>query len=958
MKSNNYKDIYKIGNKLGDGGFAQVFEAIHIETNEKRALKIIDKKKIKENIKKAKFVGEPTEEDMKPYIDGFYNEIKNMQMMEGEDKENINTVKYYEFFDTKDEFIIVMECCDDNLMNIFVQKKFSFDSEKIYEIFSQLNYSFRMMVARKLVHRDLKLENILVKYENKDKNKEQYTVKLTDYGVSKVLLSLTKIFITQVGTMSFMAPEILQKNPSYNQEIDLWSLGIIIYILFFKEYPFKGENEQDLLNSINATKLKTTKDANLDDLINKLLIIDKTKRLDWQKYFNHPFFVKRDFRKYYEIDVKNDKLGEGGFGAVYRITHKKTRQKRAIKVIDKGKIRSNYKAEHFSEPSEEDLKPYFEGLSREIENMVIIEGDNKENKNTVKFYEYFETDDEFCIVMELCDTSLSDLLAKRNNPYNCQEIFNILSQLNEAFKVMVSKKIVHRDLKLDNILVKFDKTDNKKYTLKLTDYGASKRLLTMTKRFATTVGTCNYMAPEILNEKSYKEKCDLWSLGIIIFNLFFKRFPYVGSNAAAVKNNIDSLRRNAITTTGNKILDDLINRLLIYDQNERISWNEYFEHNFFKQGINEINQVNGGGQIILKLKVRKIDIKEGDPKKIYFLENDYYLSNNKEIKFEEENDEIKNLDNTNTELYINQKANEFQKYFTPKEEGIYEIKLIFKNKMKDCSYMFRNCQNITYIDLSSFDSSNVTSMKYMFGRCMYLNEIVLKNLNTENVKDMSYMFNKNKQLKKIDFPSSFNTKNVIYMNAMFHCCDNLSEINFNSSFTTQKVVNMKMMFGKCDGLKKVNLENFNTENVEDMSFMFDKCHNLETISLSDNFKTKKVVSMGHMFSECYKIKDINLSSFTSEKINFISYMFSDCKEIRKIDLSKFFNNDEVDMTFMFKGCNNLENLDLSSLNISNDEKTKNMFDDLTNIQKIKVSKDSIEKCKILFKDIEDKFSSS
>ena len=62
------------------------------------------------------------------------------------------------------------------------------------------------------------------------------------------------------------------------------------------------------------------------------------------------------------------------------------------------------------------------------------------------------------------------------------------------------------------------------------------------------------------------------------------------------------------------------------------------------------------------------------------------------------------------------------------------------------------------------------------------------------------------------------------------------------------------------------------------------------------------------------------------------------------------------MTFMFKGCNTLENLDLTSFKISNEEKTNNMFDGLTNIQKIKVSEDSIEKCKILFKDIGDKFS--
>ena len=170
------------------------------------------------------------------------------------------------------------------------------------------------------------------------------------------------------------------------------------------------------------------------------------------------------------------------------------------------------------------------------------------------------------------------------------------------------------------------------------------------------------------------------------------------------------------------------------------------------------------------------------------------------------------MNKENTQLYINnKKQTEFQKYFVPNAEGPYEIKIIFKNKMKDCSYMFRNCQNIKNIDLSFFDSSNVTSMKYMFGKCINLEKINLKNLNTENVKDMSYMFNKCKNLKIIDFPSSFSTKNVINMNGMFHNCDNLSKINFNSSFNTQKVTSMKMMFGKCYSLKKLNLKYFNIE---------------------------------------------------------------------------------------------------------------------------------------------------
>ena len=936
MKSKNYKDIYTIGKDIGEGGFAKVYEATHKEKNEKKALKIIDKNKIREQLKKS-FFREPTDIDMKPYNEGFYNEIKNMQIMEGDDKENINTVKFYEYFDTKDEFIIVMELCQENLLNYLAKKQLNLNPEEIYEILSQLNYSFRMMQARKLVHRDLKLENILVKYEKDDK--KSFTFKLTDYGVSRILLSLTKVLNTQVGTLEFKAPELLEENPEYNQEIDLWSLGVIIYVLTFRARPFEGQSEKILLNSIMTSKLKVASDEYLNDLINKLLVQDKTKRLDWKNYFNHPFFVKRNFRTYYDI---NDKLGEGGFGIVYSISHKKTKQKRAIKIIDKEKLSSYYRSCHFSEPTEEDLKPYFDGLSREIENMVIIEGDNKENKNTVKFYEYFNIDDEFCIVMELCDTNLGNILIERNKPCNVQEIYDILNQLNQAFKVMSSKRIVHRDLKLDNILVKFDKTDKKKYTLKLTDYGASKQLLSMTSQLSTKIGTCNYMAPEVINGDLYDEKCDLWSLGIIIFNIFFKRFPYVGNNGGAVKNNIDSLGSDAIAKTGNNILDDLIDKLLTVNPKNRISWKEYFEHPFFKKGIREIIGVSKNNQITINLLVKSTDKKDNKFKKIYFLENDFYLTNNVEMKFDEENEEIKKLDKTNTKLYINNKEQEFKKYFIPKEEGQYEIKITFKNKMKDCSFMFRNCQNIIKIDLSSFDSSNVTSMKYMFGRCIHLENINLKNLNPENVKDMSYMFNKCKNLKKIDFPSSFTTNNVVNMSAMFHNCDNLSEINFNSSFNTQKVTNMKMMFGKCGALKKLNLKNFNTENVEDMCYMFDKCYNLEDISIDlPLFKTSKVTSMGHMFFECYKLKAINLSSFTGERIKLVSYMFNDCAEIRNIDLSKFSIDEGVETSFIFKGCNNLENLDLSSFKFRNEEKTKNMLYGLSNIKKIKVSKSFI-----------------
>ena len=220
------------------------------------------------------------------------NELKNMKICS---LENNNSVKYYEHFHYKDKFIIVMELCDKSLQKILDERKEGFTCEQIFNIMSQLNNTFKIMYKNKIIHRDIKLDNILVKYKD-NKNKDSninFIVKLTDYGISKQFKNT--INTSYMGTYETMAPEILEGEENYDNKCDLWSIGIIIYQLFFKEYPYKGTPVAiyNKIKNLGKKVLKKTKNEKLDNLIESLLIREPEKRIDYEEFFNHPFFKEK-----------------------------------------------------------------------------------------------------------------------------------------------------------------------------------------------------------------------------------------------------------------------------------------------------------------------------------------------------------------------------------------------------------------------------------------------------------------------------------------------------------------------------------------------------------------------------------------------------------------------------------------------------------------------------------------
>jgi len=279
-------------------------------------------------------------------------------------------------------------------------------------------------------------------------------------------------------------------------------------------------------------------------------------------------------------DYKLGKLiGSGTFGEVYQGRDIKTGMRVAVKRIRK-KI--------LYEKGEYLLKAY----KREIDCMTKCACEN-----SIKFIKEFATQNNYNIIMELCDTDLLCYLYERSNPFSIEEIKDTFLQLNNAFRKMSYHKILHRDLKLGNILITFTDETKKKFIPKLSDYGFSKELNYANYANCTHLGTPATMAPEIMLDLPYNEKSDLWSVGVMMYQLYFKEVPYEGNTEAEI---LSKIKLNIpLKQPEDMNFRDLLNRLLTVDSDKRLSWEEYFDHPFFtgndldicckKNGFNSYN---------------------------------------------------------------------------------------------------------------------------------------------------------------------------------------------------------------------------------------------------------------------------------------------------------------------------------------------------------------------------------
>jgi len=262
--------------------------------------------------------------------------------------------------------------------------------------------------------------------------------------------------------------------------------------------------------------------------------------------------------KVFEKYNKLSKIGSGAFGVVYKAQNKINKELVAIKEIPIIQNDTNIK----------------EDIERELKFMEIF----NYSQNSVKLYEKFEENGIIYAIIELCDGDIPYFLKKTKNGFSITEIKIIMNQFNKILYEIRKKNMVHNDVKLDNLLVKF-KT-GKEFEIKLMDYGLSKLISSDKDLTNNQWGLKPYTegGPEALY---FIEKIDLFNIGGDIYIMLFNEKP---KTLEEIMNKIDNNIKD-------EDLKDLLKKLFIIEPKKRIDWDDYFNHKFFKIEKEEFNNV-------------------------------------------------------------------------------------------------------------------------------------------------------------------------------------------------------------------------------------------------------------------------------------------------------------------------------------------------------------------------------
>ncbi|ORX77741.1 Pkinase-domain-containing protein [Anaeromyces robustus] len=257
------KDFYDIGKTLGVGSFAIVKECVNKKTGESFAVKIIDKKHI---------------EGQEKMIKSEVNVIKQLS--------HPNIICLKEFYESERDIYLVTDLARGGELFDHIIDKGSFTEKDAAHLVKQILEAVNYMHKKNIVHRDLKPENLLFK----DKSEES-PLMVTDFGLSK-FTEASSLLNTSCGTPGYVAPEIIARK-GHGVAVDLWSIGVITYVLLCGFQPFYGDDQAQLFKAILEADYVFEKEywseisEDAKDFIRKLLVVNPAERMNCEQALQH-----------------------------------------------------------------------------------------------------------------------------------------------------------------------------------------------------------------------------------------------------------------------------------------------------------------------------------------------------------------------------------------------------------------------------------------------------------------------------------------------------------------------------------------------------------------------------------------------------------------------------------------------------------------------------------------------
>ena len=261
-------------NSLGKGAFGECFLIRSLDDEEEYAAKIVDKSKLdKERAKKS-----------------IIDEIKRQQQMKYP-----KIVKVKDFFENKEKVFIILEFCKNQTLSDLLKRRHYLTEIEVRCYIFQLIQGLKYIHNQKIIHRDLKPNNILLD--------EKLELKIGDFGLIAVLNKVTDRKKTICGTRNFMAPEVYQPGEKgYSFEVDIWSMGVIMYNLLTGDLPFKDDDpkelEKKILNGEFSFPATPVLSNSAKDLIKQILVTNPKKRPGLNQILFHDFFHIGTFPRY------------------------------------------------------------------------------------------------------------------------------------------------------------------------------------------------------------------------------------------------------------------------------------------------------------------------------------------------------------------------------------------------------------------------------------------------------------------------------------------------------------------------------------------------------------------------------------------------------------------------------------------------------------------------------------